>query len=70
MACSDNDIRAGLTPKYKDVNQLIACLNYVGQPPAKKIFQLDRIDEYLRIFVPPVDDFAVVQLTIPHSTKE
>ena len=26
--------------------------------------------KYSRIFVPPVDDFAVVQLTIPHLTKD
>ena len=70
MAYSDRDIRAGLTPKYKDVNQLIAFLNYIGQPPANKIFQPHRIDDYLRIFVPPLEDFVVAQLTIPHSIKD
>ena len=62
--CSNNDIRARLTPKYKDASQWIAFLNYVGQPAANKIFQPHRMDVYLRIFVPPVEDFAVAQLTI------
>lgn len=70
MACSDNVIRAGLTPKYKDVQQLISCLNYAGLPPSKKIFQPHIIDKYVQIFVPPVDDFAVVKLTLPADRKE
>ena len=70
MSCSDNVIRAGLAPKYKDVNRLIAGLNYVGQPPANKIFQPHRIDDYLLIFVPHVGDFAPAQLTMPHLVKD
>lgn len=34
MACSDNVIRAGLTPKYKDVDTLIDILTYNAGKPA------------------------------------
>lgn len=28
MACSDNVVRAGLTPKFKDVDTLVSMLTY------------------------------------------
>jgi mannose-6-phosphate isomerase len=34
MACSDNTIRAGLTPKFKDIPTLCQSLTYgMGRPP-------------------------------------
>ena len=33
MACSDNVVRAGLTPKFKDVDNLVSMLTYsMGGP--------------------------------------
>ncbi|CAD6994907.1 unnamed protein product [Ceratitis capitata] len=37
MACSDNVIRAGLTPKYKDLKQLLSSLVYKGDLAESKI---------------------------------
>ena len=34
MACSDNVVRAGLTPKFKDVDVLCDMLSYGMGPPA------------------------------------
>jgi len=34
MACSDNVVRAGLTPKFKDVNTLVTSLTYNASGPA------------------------------------
>lgn len=64
MACSDNVIRAGLTPKFKDVEQLLGMLNYAGAPIEQKYFRPDRIDAYTEQFRPPVPDFAVVKTQV------
>ena len=64
MACSDNVIRAGLTPKFKDVKQLLASLNYAGSSATSKLFQPKVLDSNTNVFSPPVSDFAVVQITL------
>ncbi|XP_036344087.1 mannose-6-phosphate isomerase-like isoform X1 [Rhagoletis pomonella] len=70
MACSDNVIRAGLTPKYKDINQLLSCLEYTGSPAQNKIFAPERIDDQRLLFKPPVEDFALTQLTLGRNDTE
>lgn len=71
MACSDNVIRAGLTPKYKDVKTLLASLNYSGSPAASKLFTPKKINEHCKVFCPPVKDFAVAEICLPsESSKE
>lgn len=66
MACSDNVIRAGLTPKFKDVDTLLEMLNYDGEPADKKIFKSNRCDGCLELFIPPnIKDFAVAKFVIP-----
>ncbi|XP_062122646.1 mannose-6-phosphate isomerase [Drosophila sulfurigaster albostrigata] len=67
MACSDNVIRAGLTPKYKDVEQLISSVIFDGAAADAKLFMPYRIDDTVQVFVPPVDDFAVMHVGIKHS---
>ncbi|XP_017967565.1 mannose-6-phosphate isomerase [Drosophila navojoa] len=67
MACSDNVIRAGLTPKYKDVEQLISSVIYEGKPARCKLFMPYRIDDCVEVFAPPVDDFAVIHVAISHT---
>ncbi|EDV91378.1 GH17406 [Drosophila grimshawi] len=66
MACSDNVIRAGLTPKYKDVNQLISSVIFEGKSAQCKVFMPYRIDDTVQVFVPPVDDFAVIHVSIKY----
>ncbi|XP_053970113.1 mannose-6-phosphate isomerase [Anastrepha ludens] len=70
MACSDNVIRAGLTPKYKDIKQLLNSLEYNGAPPSSKIFVPERFDNQRLLFKPPVEDFALTQLTLRPADKE
>ncbi|EDW81250.1 uncharacterized protein Dwil_GK11962, isoform B [Drosophila willistoni] len=67
MACSDNVIRAGLTPKYKDVEQLIASVIFQGGAAHSKLFVPYRIDDTVQVYVPPVDDFAVINVAIKHT---
>lgn len=64
MACSDNVVRAGLTPKYKDVETLCTMLNYHCEPPVSKLFRPLIEDEFYQIFKPPVPDFAIVKIEV------
>lgn len=64
MACSDNVVRAGLTPKYKDVKTLCDMLNYHGDLAENKKFSPSIEDEYVRVFRPPVPDFAVALIQV------
>ncbi|XP_012259805.2 mannose-6-phosphate isomerase [Athalia rosae] len=65
MACSDNVVRAGLTPKPKDIETLVEMLTYNCEPASAKRFQPFREDECTEIFRPPIPDFAVAKITIP-----
>lgn len=64
MACSDNVVRAGLTPKFIDVETLCSMLNYKGEPPSNKIFMSVAEDDFTRLFKPPVPDFAVAEIKV------
>uniref|UniRef100_A0A2M3ZAU4 mannose-6-phosphate isomerase n=1 Tax=Anopheles braziliensis TaxID=58242 RepID=A0A2M3ZAU4_9DIPT len=69
MACSDNVVRAGLTPKFKDVETLLRLVSYECGPPAAMLASARLLREdtqpYTRTFVPPVPDFAVSEIRVP-----
>lgn len=67
MACSDNVIRAGLTPKFKDVETLLEMLDYSGSVAEQRFFQPVDIGPYTKLFQPPVKDFAVVKISVPQN---
>lgn len=69
MACSDNVVRAGLTPKFKDVDTLCEMLDYKCGTKEENIFPChkDPSDQYVTIYDPPVADFAVARIQIPAS---
>lgn len=69
MACSDNVIRAGLTPKFKDVETLLEMLDFTGKTATEKFFQSAVIGPYSELFKPPVNDFAVIQIKVPASVE-
>lgn len=67
MAASDNVIRAGFTPKFKDVNTLVNYLTYSTnnveeqkQPPAP--FPRGSGDAKFALYDPPIDEFSVLQV--------
>jgi len=62
MACSDNVIRAGLTPKPKDVETLIQILSFECKSINK--IQPFQEDMFIQIFRPPVPEFAVAKITV------
>lgn len=57
MACSDNVVRAGLTPKMKDVDTLVKMLTYKSTMP--DVTKGEKLDANCTLYVPPVEDFAI-----------
>lgn len=67
MACSDNVVRAGLTPKFIDTETLIEMLNYEGKPAVdNKYTPAEDINGgcNVRRFTPPIADFAVTEIKV------
>ncbi|GFN73913.1 mannose-6-phosphate isomerase [Plakobranchus ocellatus] len=69
MACSDNVVRAGLTPKYIDVQTLLDMLDYTERPISRTKFlgieSHGNVD--ITIFNPPVPDFGVSKFEVPQG---
>jgi mannose-6-phosphate isomerase len=59
MACSDNVVRAGLTPKFKDVQTLVDMLDYEMNTIDINKVQAVKLNEHLSEYKPNVDEFAV-----------
>lgn len=64
MACSDNVVRAGLTPKYQDVETLVSMLEYSMVPAESRNFEGFKMDNYTILYNPPVLDFAVDMIEV------
>ncbi|TRY96024.1 hypothetical protein DNTS_002171 [Danionella cerebrum] len=70
MACSDNTVRAGLTPKFIDVETLCEMLNYRPAAVRDKIFPAvqDNSDPCIWLYNPPVPDFTGEAMATSIST--
>lgn len=68
MACSDNVVRAGLTPKFKDVDTLVNMLTYrAGNPDMVKA----RPDADGLLYRPGPEEFQLVRYVLsPQSSVE
>ncbi|XP_049870761.1 mannose-6-phosphate isomerase [Pectinophora gossypiella] len=64
MACSDNVVRAGLTPKLIDVATLVSMLDYSSYAPDQLLFTPQLEDANSCIWRPPVKDFAVIKIRV------
>lgn len=67
MACSDNVVRAGLTPKYRDVDTLIDMLDYIPSSPVERKFEPENINQNgltLDTYTTPIKDFLVRKITL------
>ncbi|KAJ1916720.1 Mannose-6-phosphate isomerase [Tieghemiomyces parasiticus] len=72
MATSDNVVRAGLTPKFKDVDVLVNMLTYSFGEAQNRIMRGTEqagTDPGLtvRIYDPPIPEFTVAQVTVEQS---
>ncbi|XP_058087629.1 mannose-6-phosphate isomerase 2 isoform X2 [Magnolia sinica] len=63
MATSDNVVRAGLTPKYRDVQTLCSMLTYKQGFP--EILHGIPVSPYTRRYLPPFDEFEVDHCCLP-----
>jgi mannose-6-phosphate isomerase len=62
MASSDNVLRAGLTPKHIDVDELLRNVDYVAAPPIR--IAPERFHGATRVYYAPVDDFELSVTTL------
>ena len=62
MACSDNVVRAGLTPKLKDKDTLVKMLTYSTGAPV--IDSGSSLGPGLRRFAPPVPEFEILRVEV------
>ncbi|XP_053605729.1 mannose-6-phosphate isomerase isoform X2 [Plodia interpunctella] len=69
MACSDNVVRAGLTPKHIDVSTLVDMLDYSSYSIQQLLFQPQIEDGNTCIWRPPVPDFALVKIRVESSSE-
>eukprot|EP00177_Eucheuma_denticulatum_P000303 GFKZ01000523.1.p1 GENE.GFKZ01000523.1~~GFKZ01000523.1.p1 ORF type:complete len:433 (-),score=50.58 GFKZ01000523.1:917-2215(-) len=63
MALSDNVVRAGLTPKFKDVDVLVEMLTYNDGMPT--IMNGEAVDDYSTVYQPPVTEFELMRTVVP-----
>ncbi|CAE6918470.1 Phosphomannose isomerase type I [Vibrio sp. B1REV9] len=66
MANSDNVLRAGLTPKYMDVEELVACTRFNEMPFDRLLLEPNENNGMLEYPI-PVDDFKFA--IVPQSDK-
>ena len=71
MACSDNVVRAGLTPKFKDTQNLVDMLTYTMGGPAIEFGVVEHEDEgsHTLRYTPPVPEFEVLVTTVEPGSE-
>ena len=72
MACSDNVVRAGLTPKFRDKDTLCEMLTYRCRTPQESTFQPGphpQGNPLVSVYDPPTPEFAVARVAIPRGTQ-
>lgn len=67
MASSDNVLRAGLTPKHVDVEELLRNVDYVAAPPIR--IAPERFHGATSVFYVPVDDFELSITTLDDDVE-
>lgn len=79
MASSDNVVRAGFTPKFKDVKNLVSMLTYSYAPideqkmkpqPFTRGSNTNSGSPTSVIYDPPIDEFAVIKTELADRQKE
>lgn len=67
MANSDNVVRAGLTPKFKDVETLLNILSYEDNDP---IITGHYSNEVMTKYSPPIDEFQIEKIELDNNGIE
>ena len=69
MACSDNVVRAGLTPKFRDKDTLCNMLSYYMRTPLETLFHSKPHPSLKQaiIYDPPTPEFAVAKISFTQN---
>ena len=70
MATSDNVVRAGLTPKFKDVDVLCSMLTYESTDPQEQLLVPSKYRAYSSLYAPPIAEFSVLVCNLERGNKE
>ncbi|KAK9446769.1 mannose-6-phosphate isomerase [Limtongia smithiae] len=75
MAASDNVVRAGFTPKFKDVPNLVEMLTYECAPVEEQKmkpagFARAKGDGVAQLYDPPIPEFAVLRTALENGKTE
>ncbi|TFK37411.1 mannose-6-phosphate isomerase [Crucibulum laeve] len=72
MANSDNVIRAGLTPKLRDIPNLVSGLTYTAAPPTNHVVNPKLFTQTGAsiLYNPPIPEFSVVQIKVAPGKAE
>jgi len=72
MAASDNVVRAGLTPKYQDVETLVRMLTYDYGPAEEQKLLGDayKNTKHSRLYDPPIEEFSILKTSLAVGESE
>lgn len=72
MATSDNVIRAGLTPKLRDIPNLVSGLTYGAADASKHLVRPTSFTgtKHTTLYDPPIPEFSVLRVVLPQGEKE
>jgi mannose-6-phosphate isomerase len=73
MAASDNVVRAGLTPKYQDVDTLVRMLTYDYGPAEEQKMLGDPVyknTKHSRLYDPPIEEFSILKTSLAAGESE
>jgi mannose-6-phosphate isomerase len=70
MATSDNVLRAGLTPKTRDVPNLVGSLTYHSSPGSKHAVLPQFFAPKTKLYDPPITEFSVLRMNLQEGDTE
>lgn len=70
MAASDNVVRAGLTPKFKDVDVLVNMLTYRYGSAESQLMNGAKFGPHSLLYDPPIAEFSVVSSSLKANETE
>jgi len=70
MAASDNVVRAGLTPKFKDVKVLVDMLTYRYGSAKSQLMTGSKFGPHSLLYDPPIDEFSVILTSLNANVSE
>lgn len=70
MALSDNVVRAGLTPKFRDVDTLCSMLTYSMYKAEDVFTEPEHASPYSMLYKAPVEEFSVVRTVFTGSAEK